>query len=150
MVSRKAIDNFLAQKKYAVIGVSRSGTKFGNTIYKELKAKGYGLYPVNAHTEKINKETCYPDLKSLPEKVDGIITVIPPVETEKIVHDAASLGINQIWMQQGSESEKAIRFCQDNKMNIIHGECILMFAEPVSILHRIHRWVWGLIGKLPR
>ena len=150
MVTKAAIDQFFAQKKYAVVGVSRNKTKFGNTVYRELKTKGYQLYPVNTQTNKINHDPCYPDLKSIPEKVYGVITVIPPAETEKIVHNLVSLGIKQIWMQQGSETEKAIHFCQDNKINVIHGECILMFAEPVPVLHRIHRWVLGIIGKLPR
>ena len=149
MVTKAAVEEFLSQKKIAVVGVSRHATKFGNTIYKELKSKGYQLYPINAHTEKINNEICYLDLKSLPENVDGIVTVVPPAETEKMMREAASLGIKHVWMQQGSESDTAIRFCEENNMKVVYGECILMFAEPVSFLHRAHRWFWGLIEIAP-
>ena len=150
MITKRAVNDFLSCKKLAIIGVSRRSSKFGNTIYKELKSKGYMLYPVNAHAEKISNDICYRDLKSIPDKVDGIITVIPPVETEKVIHQAMAMGIKQIWMQQGSESDSAIQICKENNTNVIYGECILMFAEPVSIPHRIHRWVWGIIGKLPQ
>ena len=60
-----------------------------------------------------------------------------------------NLGVKNIWMQQGSESENAIEFCNKNEINVIHGECILMFAEPVKSIHSFHRWVNKLIGKYP-
>ena len=34
--------------------------------------------------------------------------------------------------------------------SVVHGECLLMFAEPAGLIHRAHRWVWGAIGKLPQ
>jgi predicted CoA-binding protein len=88
-------------------------------------------------------------LSVLPEPVGGVLIVVPPAETEKVVRDAAQVGIRRVWMQQGAESETAIRFCEENGISAVHGECILMFAQPAGF-HRLHRWVWGLLGKLPR
>jgi hypothetical protein len=53
-------------------------------------------------------------------------------------------------MQQGAESKEAIRFCEDNNIAVVHGECILMFAEPLAFGHRLHRWIWKLLGRLPK
>ncbi|MFC2140896.1 hypothetical protein ACFLQP_01185 [Acidobacteriota bacterium] len=53
-------------------------------------------------------------------------------------------------MQQGAESEKAIEFCQKNNFTTVTRECILMFAEPAARYHRMHRWVWKILGKLPK
>ena len=75
---------------------------------------------------------------------------MPPAQTEKVVRDAAAAGIRRAWMQQGSESESAIRLCEENGVSVVHGECILMFAEPAAFYHRGHRWMWGVLGKLPR
>ena len=150
MTSKADVRDFLAQKSFAIVGVSRKGNKFGNAIYKELKAKGYKVFPVNPHTDKINDEPCFPDLASLPEQVDGAVIVVPPLETEKVVKDAAQAGIQRIWIQQGAVSEQAVRFCSENEVNVISGECILMFAEPAAFYHKIHRFVWRLLGKLPR
>jgi predicted CoA-binding protein len=150
MSKKESVENFISKSKLAVVGVSQSGKKFGNTIYKELKTKGYEVYPVNPGAEKINGEVCYKDLSSLPEKVEGVITVVPPAVTEKIVVDANTAGINSIWMQQGSESEKAINYCNENGIDVIHGECILMFAEPVESIHKFHKWFWKIFGKLPK
>ena len=149
MVSRKTIDDFLAQKKVAVVGVSRTGKGFGCLIYRELKSKGYQVYAVNPQASVIDGDPCYPSLKLLPEAVGGAVFVIPPAETEKAVQVVAEVGIPRVWMQQGSESHHAIQFCRDHGISVVYGECMLMFAEPAAIFHRIHRCVKRLIGKLP-
>lgn len=85
----------------------------------------------------------------MPAQADGVLVVVPPSATEQVVRDAAAAGIHRVWMQQGSESEQAIRFCKEHGMNVVHGECILMFAEPAATVHRFHKWVWKVLGKLP-
>ena len=88
MSSKKMIEEFLAQKKIAVVGVSRKKTKFGNAIYKELKQKGYQLFPVNPHINKYEGDTCYPNLLSLTEKINAAVVNVPPAQTEKVVKEA--------------------------------------------------------------
>ncbi|GAB4539979.1 MAG: CoA-binding protein [Anaerolineae bacterium] len=149
MTSKAAVQDFLAQRTLAVVGASRDDKKFGNKVYKDLIRKGYQTYPVNPHAGEIEGQPCYPDLKSLPELVDGVVFVVPPAQTEQMVREAAGLGIVRVWMQQGSESEEAIRFAEEQGMSVVAGECILMFAEPAEFYHRLHRWVWGLLGRLP-
>ncbi len=150
MTRKSDVDDFLAQKKLAVVGVSRTRSKFGNVIFRELKKRDYQVFPVNANAPTVEDEPCYPDLKSLPESVDGAVLVIPPEKTEQVVKDASEAGIPRIWMQLGAQSEAAIAFCKKNNMTVISRECILMFAEPVTILHKLHQWVWKLLGKLPK
>ncbi|MBI4295140.1 MAG: CoA-binding protein [Chloroflexi bacterium] len=150
MTTRAAVDDFLAQRKLAVVGVFRSGKGFGNAACKELKTKGYRLFAINPRAESIGSERCYPSLSALPEPVDGVLVVVSPAETEQVVRDAAAAGIRRVWLQQGARSEAAVRFCQDNGISVVHGECILMLAQPTALYHRMHRLVWRLLGKLPR
>ena len=150
MTTKASVADFTAQKKLAVVGISRKGRKFGNMAFKELKKQGYQLFPINPNAETIQGERCYPSLGALPEPVDGVLVVVPPAETEKVVREAAAAGIKRVWMQQGAESPEAIRFCQENGIEAIHGECILMFTAPSAFFHRAHRWVWGVFGKLPQ
>jgi predicted CoA-binding protein len=150
MTSKAIVADFVSQRNLAVVGVSRQGKKFGNMAFRELKAKGYKLLPVHPQAEAIEGERCYPSLTALPEPVGGVLVVVPPAETEKVVREAAAAGITRIWMQQGAESAEAIKFCQENGLNAVHGECILMFAEPAAWFHRAHRWIWRLLGKLPK
>ena len=150
MSEKDAISDFLSQKRLALVGISRSGKKFGNMVLKELTAKGYRIFPVHPEASVIDGAACSRNLAALPEKVGGAILVIPPAQTEKVVHEVAKAGIPRVWMQQGSESEAAIRYCEENGIAVTHGHCIMMFAEPAALYHRVHRWIWRLLGKVPR
>ncbi len=150
MNSKKLVEEFLSLDKIAVVGVSRKRNKFGNVIYRELKKKGYQVYPINPNTNIIEEDVCYPDLLSLPEKIDAVIINVPPAQTEKVVKEIKEAKINKVWLQQGSQSDDAISYCKQNGIECISNECVLMFAEPAGFIHRAHRWVWGALGKLPR
>jgi predicted CoA-binding protein len=151
MITAKAtVDDFLAHEPWAVVGVSRDPKKFGHTAYKELKARGRRLLPVNPGIETFEGDRCWPSLRALPEPVGGALIIVPPAQTEKVVQDALAAGIRRVWMQQGAESEAAIRFCQANGISEVHGECIMMHAPDTAFFHKMHRWVWGMLGKLPK
>lgn len=150
MTSKQVVDDFLAQRKLALVGISRSGKKFGNMIHKELSAKGYTLYPVHPEAETIDGVRCYPSLAALPEAVGGVVICVPPEQTEQVVRQAAQAGIRRVWMQQGAESAAAVQFCAENGLSAVHGECVMMFAEKVGFPHSLHRWIWKVLGKLPQ
>ena len=149
MNSKKIVEEFLAQKKIAVVGVSRKKTKFGNAIYRELKQKGYTVFPINPNIKEYEGVICYPDLYSLPEKINAVVINVPPEQTEKVVREANEIGITKVWLQQGSQSENAVKYCNENGIDCVSNECILMFAQPSAFIHRAHKWVWGVFGKLP-
>jgi predicted CoA-binding protein len=150
MTSKATVNDFLTHQPWAVVGVSRDPKKFSNGAYRELRSKGYRLIPVNPNAETIEGDRCYPGLRALPEPAGGALIITPPAQTEQVVRDALAAGIRRVWMQQGAESEAAIRFCQANGISEVHGECIMMFAENTAFFHRMHRWVWGLLDKLPK
>jgi uncharacterized protein len=150
MTSKAAVDDFIVQRTLALVGVSRQGRKFGNYAFRELTQRGYRVYPVHPVAETVEGERCYKSLNQLPEPVAGVVVVVPPNQTEKVVRDAAAAGIRRVWMQQGAESPEALRFCKENGISAVHGECILMFAQPVKSFHNVHRWIWRLLGRLPK
>jgi len=143
------IYDFLSQRSLAVVGVSRNTKKFGNAIYRTLKQQGYKVFPIHREAESIEGDRCYPVFKALPEKVGGVVICIPPVQTEKILEGVLAAGISHVWLQRGAESYAALRFCEKNGITVVHGQCILMFAEPVESFHRFHRWVVKLFGMYP-
>ena len=150
MTTKKEVTEFLAQKKLAVVGVSRNPQKFGNSVYRELKAKGYQVFPVNPKAETVEGDRCYPSLEALPEAVGGAVVVVPRDEVDNVVKDAVKAGIKRVWIQQSSETKAAIQYCEDNGVSVIHNECVMMFAEPAAFFHKFHRFVWGVAGKLPQ
>lgn len=146
----ESINSFLKLKNIAVIGVSRSRKGFGVAVYNHLKENGFTVFAVNRKGGFSNSTKLYQSLFKIDHQIDGIITIVPPDETEIVIHQAKDLGINNIWMQQGSESKNAIEFCEQNKINYVANECILMFAEPVNSIHRFHRLINRITGKYPK
>jgi predicted CoA-binding protein len=150
MISKTAIDTFWGKKALAVVGISQSGKKFGDTVYKELKAKDYKLFPIHRSLKTYDGRICFPTLSMLPEKVGGVFICVSPEKTADIVKDAWQSGIENIWIQQKSESEEAIVYCQEHGLNTIYHECILMYADPVGFPHSLHKFIWKIVGKLPK
>ncbi|MCL4561007.1 MAG: CoA-binding protein [Chloroflexi bacterium] len=149
MASKQEVNDFISQKTLAIVGVSRGGKKFGNTIFRDLRAKGYHVIPVHPKAEELEGERCFPSLKELPEQVGGVVVVVPPAEAQKVVRDAEEANIPRIWLQQGSESNAALNYCKEKGIQVVSGECILMFAQP-RFPHTLHRGINGLFGKLPK
>jgi predicted CoA-binding protein len=150
MVNKAAIKEFLSTRILALIGASQEKNKFGNLAYRELKSRNYQIFPVNPNIETIEGDHCYSSINELPESVNRALIITPPTETEKLVKEIALTRIEYVWMQPGSESESAILFCKENNIHLVHSECILMFASPVTSYHLIHRWYKGLTNKLPK
>jgi predicted CoA-binding protein len=148
MTRQASVDGFLEEKTLAIAGVKRDGRGFGNAVFKDLTGKGYEILPIHPEAEEIGGARCFPSLEELPKEVGGLILVVPPDETEKMVRHAYKADVKRIWMQQGAESTEAIRFCEKNGIDAVYGECIMMFAQPTGV-HRFHRWLHGVFGKLP-
>ncbi|MCJ7801500.1 MAG: CoA-binding protein [Candidatus Marinimicrobia bacterium] len=145
-----AIGQFLQCKNIAIVGMSAKNTKFGNLAYKELSKKNFTLYPIHPKAKKIDGAQCFANFNSIEDKIDGVLISVQPSVAEKVVKSAHEVGIKNVWLQQGALSDYAIQFCLDNGINVVHNECILMFAEPVKSFHKFHRWVWKIFGKLPK
>ncbi len=110
----------------AVVGVSSDPNKWGYRVYTALKKKFSKVFPVNPKYGDMRGDRCYPDLKSLPERPDVVITVVPPKIAEKVVRSAKKLGIKRIWMQPGSESEEAVKFCEENGIDCMTNACFVV------------------------
>jgi predicted CoA-binding protein len=150
MTSRTAIDHFVEGRTLAVIGVSAKGKGFGSAAYKELKTRGYKVLAVHPTASTIQGDPCWPSVGALPEKVERLLVSVAPSASEQVVRDAAAAGVRQVWLQQGAESPAALAACEELHLNVVHGHCILMFAGPVASFHRFHRWLWNVLGKIPK
>jgi predicted CoA-binding protein len=150
MNTRQDIQEFIAERTIAVVGMSRAPQSFSANATKELKAKGYRIFPVNPNAAEIQREKCFPSLAALPEPVGAVLFLTPPAATERAVREAAEAGMTLMWIQQGAESKEALAFCQEKNLHAVSGHCILMFAEPVGSFHKVHRWFKNLFGGLPK
>ena len=141
MLTQKQIDDFFGLETFALIGVSRDSKKFGNTIFKEMKANNLKVYPIHPDLEKIGEDICYKNIQSLPEKPQALIISANKIKTLDTVKDAVNSGITNIWIQLMSDTPEAVNFCKNNNVNVISKECIFMYMEPVVGFHKFHRTI---------
>jgi len=150
------IAEFLAQTRIAVAGVSRKNAEHptANLIYRRLKKDGHDVIPINPHMQTFEGDRCYPDVKSIPGGIDGIVIVTRPDITERIVHECGEAGVRRVWMHQGmgkgsSVSPAAVEYCRQHDINVIAGACPMMYVDGADFGHRCMRWILGLTGGLP-
>ena len=143
MVTAETAGKFLAGPALALVGVSRSGRKFGNLALKTLKSKGYRVYPVHPSADSINGIACVHRLAEIPEPVSAVVVVVPPERAVDVIRDAHAAGMHRVWLQQGSESPQALKVCGELGVEVVAGECVLMFAHPTS-----YHWVHAALARL--
>ena len=120
------IEEFMEQKRFAIVGATDNSEKYGNQIFKNLKNRGYEVYPVNPRLKELEGVKCYASLDDIPVKVDVVDFVVPPEVTEVTLQKCKRLGLNRIWLQPGSESEAAIAYCRENNLKVVHDVCVML------------------------
>ncbi|MBN3034785.1 MAG: CoA-binding protein [Bacteroidales bacterium] len=150
MTRMSSIRNFFQQKHIAVAGVSRKKGKFGNTIFDELNRRDYRLYPLHPVLEEYGGSKCYSAVSALPEEVTALVVCTQPASTAVLVKGALERGIRHIWLQQGAAGRNTLNGIDSGRAEIVTGQCIMMFAEPVKSVHAFHRWLKKNFGKWPR
>ena len=125
--TRELIEEYLKEGPYAVVGASTDRSKYGNKVLRAYQQTEREVYPINPKAEEVEGLKAYPDLASLPLTPRGISIITPPAITEKIVVEAAKLGVSYVWIQPGAESEEAIRLGKKAGLGVIgDGSCALV------------------------
>ena len=150
------INDFLAQKRIAVAGVSRNRSHHpaGTLIFRRLRDTGHEVFPVNPNIQAFEGTRCYPDLKSIPGGVDGVVIITRPETTARIVRECSELGVRRVWMHSStgkgtSVSKDAIEFCLRHDITVIAGACPMMYGPRVDFGHACMRLYLKLSGGLP-
>ncbi|MFQ5493531.1 MAG: CoA-binding protein [Candidatus Dojkabacteria bacterium] len=121
------MDDFISKdNKIAIIGVSQKSGKYGSKMYISLKEFGYKVFGVNPKYDELWGNKIYHVVADIPEQVDVAVMVVPPKVTEKVIEEIKAAGIKKVWMQPGSESDKAIKYCEDNDIECIHHACFVV------------------------
>jgi hypothetical protein len=151
------VQDFLAQKKIAVVGVSDKRETGCNLGYRKFKEAGYTVYAVNPHLTTFDGSPCYPDLKSIPQKPDAVFILANPKVTEQIVQQCVDLGVKRVWMHclmgtkpglaanMTSVSQAAVRMCRENEITVIPGTCPNQFLNP-DFGHALMRVTCRMLG----
>ena len=149
-----AVNDFLAQRRIAVAGVSRKAMGHGgNLVYQRLKSRGYEVFAVNPNADTVEGDACYHDLAAIPGGVDAVVIATAPAAAVDVVADCERLGIRRVWMHRsfdaGSVSPAAAKAGRTAGMTVIAGGCPLMFDPTADFGHKCMRVFLGVVGKAP-
>jgi predicted CoA-binding protein len=153
--TKDAAARFLAQKRIAVTGVSRSAKGHGaNVVYRRLRETGYEVFAVNPSTDTVEGDRAYPCLGAIPGSVDAVVIATSPSHTEATMREAVDLGIAHVWMHRsidaGSVLPEATALGREHGITVIDGGCPLMFGPTADAGHRIMCRLLTWTGKVPR
>ena len=146
------IGDFLRGRRIAVAGVSRGKGSSANLIFRKLRDSGHEVFPVNPNASQVEGATCYPNLASIPGRLDGVVIATHPDVSDAVVRQAVELKIPRIWFHrsfgQGSVSDAAVANCKAHGISCIVGGCPVMYCEPVDFGHRCMRWWLHWRGRI--
>ena len=148
------IEDFLAQKRIAMVGISRERRSDSALIFEELSRRGYDVVPVNPNIQEALGHRCIARVQDIQPPVQAALLMTSPEVTDTVVADCVEAGIRRIWMYRGigkgSVSSKAIAYCQERAIAVIPGECPFMFLPGTGAVHRFHGFLRKLTGHYPR
>jgi uncharacterized protein len=152
--SLETIQDFLAQKRIAMAGISRDPASFSVNLFKELCRRGYEVVPVNPNAAEVQGQRCFARMQDIQPPVEAVLLMTSPEATEKVVHDCAEVGIRQVWMYRatgkGAVSDNAVTFCRERGMRVVPGQCPFMFLPGTAGFHRFHGFIRKITGRYPR
>ncbi|HEV2495239.1 MAG TPA: CoA-binding protein [Terriglobia bacterium] len=151
--TRSEIDDFLAQKRLAMVGVSKDPKDFSRGLFRDLRRRGYDMVPVNPGIAEVEGARCFPRLQDVTPPVDGALVMTPAAKSEQVARDCAEAGIARVWLHRGvgtgAVSQAAVDFCQQRGMHLVAGFCPYMFLPETEFFHRLHGVFMRLTGGYP-
>lgn len=136
------VQDFLSQKKIAVVGVSDKRDTGCNLAYRKFKDAGYTVSAVNPRISTFEGDPCYPDLQSIPETPEAVFILANPGVTDVVVQQCVDLGVKHVWMHcllgtkpglaagMTSVSQDAVQKCRENGISVIPGSCPNQYLNP--------------------
>ena len=95
-------------KTVAVIGASNDRSKFGNRAVRAYLQQGYSVVPINLHEAEIEGVAAFRSVLDFPGPIDLASLYVPPSVGEQVIEDVARMGITEVWLNPGSESDRLV------------------------------------------
>lgn len=122
---QEAIERILKESHViAVVGLSSDPERASHEVAEYLQARGYRIIPVNPNVSEILGERAYPDLASIPDRVDAVEIFRKAEAVPSIVEQAIRIGAKAIWMQEGIVNEEAARQARAAGLVVVMDRCM--------------------------
>lgn len=108
----------------AVVGLSDDPGRPSHEVAKYLQRHGYRIVPVNPRCTEILGEKCYPDLRSIPERIDMVDVFRKPADCAPIAAEAVAIGARVLWLQLGIVNEEARQVAEAAGLQVVMDRCV--------------------------
>jgi predicted CoA-binding protein len=117
---RRILEN---HKIIAMVGLSPKEDRPSNVVARFLMARGYTVIPVNPGQREILGQPCYPDLKSIPVKVDMVDVFRNSADVPPIAADAIAIGAKSLWLQLDVINPEAAAAASAAGLDVVMDRC---------------------------
>jgi uncharacterized protein len=146
--ARASIDAFLGQRRFVMAGVSRNPRDFSRMLFREFLRRGYDVVPLHPAAEEIEGRACVRLIAAVEPPVEGVLFMTPPAATADLIHDCGAAGVKRVWMYRaagvGAVSRTAVEYCAAHGIDVVPGECPMMFLPGAGWMHLMH----GLLRRI--
>jgi uncharacterized protein len=112
-------------KTIAVVGLSSDSSRPSNGVSNYMRRSGYRVIAVNPNETEVFGEKAYPDLASVPEKIELVDVFRRSDEAGKAVDEAIALGAKAVWLQEGVIDRAAAQRALDAGLLVVMDRCWL-------------------------
>jgi hypothetical protein len=156
VLTKTAAMDFLAQRRIAVAGVSRTpgGAHGGNVVYERLRDRGYEVFGINPNADEVEGDPAYANLSAIPGDIDAVVIATTPEVADQVMQDCVDQNVTRVWMHRsiggGSVSAAATALGREHGITVIDGGCPLMYGEASDFGHRMMGAVLRVTGVVPK
>lgn len=154
MVEQTVIDEFLGEKRIAMVGVSRNARDFSRMLFRAFQKHGYDMVPVNRRADEMEGVQAFERIGGVNPPVGAALLMTPRKGCEALLAECAEAGVKRVWLYgfngPSAGTKAAEDFCAEHGMSLVPGYCPMMFLPNPGPLHGSHRLFLRLIGKQPR
>ena len=148
------INWFLQQPRMAFVGLSRDPKSFSRMLYKQLEQDGKELLIVNRLADNIDGHPAFKSISALTPVPECAFVLVGKDQVPGAVEECALAGVKMVWLfgvtGEKEVSPEAVNIAKEKSLPLITGYCPFMFLDSAPTFHKIHRWIWKVIGFYPK
>lgn len=120
-----AIEDILKNSRIvAIVGLSSNPERPSYVVGSYLKEHSYKIIPVNPNEKKVLGQKSFPDLSSIPRKIDVVDIFRRSEDVPPIVRDAIKIGAKAVWMQEGIKNAEAATEAKNAGLKVVMNKCM--------------------------
>ncbi|MBI4910227.1 MAG: CoA-binding protein [Acidobacteria bacterium] len=154
VASLQGIQNFLKVQRIAIIGVSRNEKDYSRILMRDFQNNGIEVVPVHPTVEEMEGVPAFHAVTEVHPVPEAAIILVPEDQLLAATRQSIAAGIRMLWYRHSENSShhyrSAIATAKEAGVEVVDGECPLMFLPKAAWFHRAHGFVNRITGSYPR